>query len=155
MIKFLSWFFTLWALAVVTAVSVLGFRGSVSRKPPIEIFPDMDRQAKLRPQTLSKFAPWADGQSSRLQVAGTVARGSAWEDNERNTGKKPDGAFADHIPIPVNAALVKRGQERFGIYCQPCHGVLGDGKGITSKFGMANTANLNQERLIKIGRAHV
>jgi len=147
--KFLAIFFTFWALAVIAGVSVLGFRGAISRKPPIEIFPDMDRQAKLRPQTTTKFGAWADGQSSRLPVTGTVARGSAFEDNEKNTGKKADGAFTEVIPVPVNAQFVKRGQERFTIYCQPCHGALGDGKGITSKFGMAATANLHQERLIK------
>jgi mono/diheme cytochrome c family protein len=49
----------------------------------------------------------------------------------------------------VTAAVLKRGQERYSIYCQPCHGVLGDGKGITSKYGMGNTASLHQERLIK------
>jgi len=62
--KFLTYFFALWVLALVTGVSVAGLRGSLSRKPPLEVFPDMDRQPKLRPQTTTKFAGFADGLSS-------------------------------------------------------------------------------------------
>lgn len=146
---FLKYFLTLWLLAVVAVVSIAGFRGSTSRKPPIEIFPDMDRQPKLRPQTTTAFAGFADGQSSRLHVSGTVARGSAYEENELNTGKGADGKLVEANPMKVDAQFLKRGQERYGIYCQPCHGALGDGKGITSKYGMGNVANLHQERLVK------
>jgi mono/diheme cytochrome c family protein len=87
--------------------------------------------------------------SSRLPVAGTVARGAAWEDNEMNTGKKPDGSFADANPVPITAQVLKRGQDRFNIYCAPCHGATGQGKGITFKFGMTTVADLHQERLVK------
>jgi mono/diheme cytochrome c family protein len=108
----------------------------------------MDRQPKLRPQTTTKFAAWSDGQTSRPHPAGTVSRESNWEDNAFNTGRQ-GAAFVEAMPLEVTAALLKRGQERYSIYCQPCHGVLGDGKGITSKYGMGNTASLHQDRLIK------
>jgi len=130
--KFLAYFFTFWVLAVAAVVGVAGLRGSTSRRPPIEIWPDMDRQPKLRPQTTANFAGFADGLSSRLPVAGTIARGSAWEANEFNTGKKADGSFAEAMPVAVNAELVRRGKERFGIYCAPCHGAAGDGNGVSS-----------------------
>jgi len=146
---FLKYFLTLWALGVLAIASVAGLRGSTSRKPPIELFPDMDRQPKLRPQTTTAFSGFADGQSSRLHVAGTVARGSAYEENELNSGKGADGKLAEVNPLKVDSGLLHRGQERFGIYCQPCHGALGDGKGVTSKYGMGNVANLHQERLVK------
>lgn len=149
MSTFLKYFLTLWILGVVTVVGIAGLRGSTSRKPPIELFPDMDRQAKLRPQTTTTFAGFANGQSSRTHVPGTIARGSAYEDNELNTGKSADGKIAEVNPLKVDAQFLQRGQMQYGIYCQPCHGALGDGKGITSKFGMGNTANLHQERLVK------
>lgn len=153
--KFLAYFFTLWALGVVAVLGVAGLRGSTSRRPPIEVWPDMDRQPKLRPQTTAKFAGFADGLSSRLPVAGTVARGSAWEANEFNTGKKADGSFADAMPVAVDAELVRRGRERYGIYCAPCHGAAGDGNGVTTKFGMAAVAKLHDERLIKMGDGEI
>ena len=59
--------------------------GSASRRTPFEIFPDMDRQPKLRPQTRASF--FHDGLSSQLPVVGTVARGSAYEDIPFNTGR--------------------------------------------------------------------
>lgn len=149
MSTFLKYFLTLWILGVVTVVGIAGLRGSTSRKPPIELFPDMDRQAKLRPQTTTAFAGFANGQSSRTHVPGTVSRGSAYEDNELNTGKSADGKLAEVNPLKVDAQFLQRGQMQYSIYCQPCHGALGDGKGITSKFGMGNTANLHQERLVK------
>ena len=55
-----------------TAFGILGFQGKLSRKPPLELFPDMDRQAKLHPQEPNRF--FANGVSSQLPVAGTIAR---------------------------------------------------------------------------------
>ena len=146
--KFLTYFFTFWVLAVVVTVTIAGYRGQTSTKPPLEVFPDMKRQAKLRPETTTKFAGWSDGQSSRVHPTGTVSREANWDDTPYNTGKV-GAAFVDAIPVPVTAQMLKRGQERFTIYCQPCHGAAGDGKGVTSKFGMVLTANLHQDRLIK------
>jgi mono/diheme cytochrome c family protein len=83
-------------------------------------------------------------------VVGSVSRESAWEANELNTGKQADGSFTEAIPVPVTQALVARGQERYGIYCAPCHGVAGDGNGVTTKFGMAAVAKLHDERIIKL-----
>lgn len=145
---FLKYFFTLYVLGVALVVGIAGFRGSKTTRTPIEVFPDMDRQPKLRPQTTTKFAQWTDSQSSRVHPVGTVSRESAWEDNAFNTGKQ-GGAFVEAMPIEVNASVLKKGQEKFNVYCKPCHGALGDGKGITSKFGMGNVANLHQDRLIK------
>ncbi len=63
-------------LLVLLVVSLAGFRGSMSRRPPLEVFPDMDRQLKLRPQTVNGF--FADGRSSRLPVAGTIPRSAPY-----------------------------------------------------------------------------
>src|SRR3954468_18179884 len=60
------------ALAIVGTVSIMGFRGSISTKPPLEVFPDMDRQAKYKPQSASPF--FADGRADRPLPAGVVSR---------------------------------------------------------------------------------
>jgi mono/diheme cytochrome c family protein len=153
--KFLIFFLATWALAVVAIVSVAGLRGGLSRKPPLEVFPDMDRQPKLRPQTTTAFAGFADGQSSRMPVAGTVSRESFREADEFSTGKKADGAWVDAVPVTISRELVQRGRERYDIYCSPCHGVAGDGNGVTTKFGMAAVAKLHDERLIKMADGEI
>src|SRR5882672_9111242 len=113
----------LFGLTAVLIMVVAGKRGDVSRRPPIELFPDMDRQPKLRPQTGNETFP--DGLSSQLPVEGTVARGSAWQDTPQNTGKMPGPAapgttnWAQTIPVQVTPQLMARGRERFNINCSP------------------------------------
>lgn len=145
----MRYFFAGFALLVLLVVSVAGFRGSISRKPPIEIFSDMDRQPKVRPQTRDEF--FADGLASRLQVPGTVARGQRYADTPENTGRVTGTTnFVENIPVPVTAELLARGQQRFTIHCSPCHGGQGDGKGITTKLGMAVIANLHDPRIVQM-----
>ena len=95
------------AFLVVLTLSVMGYRGSLSTRPPIEIWPDMDHQAKYKPQAESKF--FADGRADRPIPAGTVPYGrglygsDAGEivkdagylraDDARYAGKNPDGSF--------------------------------------------------------------
>ena len=143
-------YFCLGFLLVSLAVfAVAGKRGSLSRKPPIEVFPDMDRQPKIRPQTPSAF--FADGRSSRMPVAGTIARGSHWQDIPMNTGRETGSTnFVATNPLPVNELVMARGRERFGITCQICHGPVGDGNGVTKKFGMAIVANLHDRRIVEM-----
>jgi len=153
--KFLVYFLLVWGLVVVAGVSIMGFRGGLSRKPPLEVFPDMDRQPKLRPQTVAGFAGFADGKSSRLHPAGTVSREAARELDETATGKKADGSFVDANPVAVTAELLARGRQRYDIYCSPCHGLAGDGNGVTTKFGMAAVAKLHDDRLIKMADGEI
>jgi mono/diheme cytochrome c family protein len=139
-------------------VGIAGFRGGLSRKPPIEIFPDMNRQLKLRPMVSDRFFP--NGVSSQLPPSGTIARseplqtiaGSVYpfEDAPVNTGRVIGTTnFVETNPLLVNEALLQRGHERFYIYCAPCHGRLGDGNGITKKLGlMPAVANLHDQRIV-------
>ena len=158
----MRYFLTLFVLAVIGVVSALGFRGDKSRKPPrmAEIFPDLNIQPKLRPQTVTRFDGFADGASSRVYPAGTVAQkmgfqdNTTWEDTAVNTGRDAKG-FAENNPVPVTAELVKRGQERFNIYCQPCHGAQGDGNGITKKLGMTTVANLHDQRIVRLNDGEI
>jgi hypothetical protein len=68
----MRYFLLIFIVVCIATVGILGFQGSTSRKPPFEIFPDMDRQAKLRPQTYDSFLP--NHQSSQTPVDGTIAR---------------------------------------------------------------------------------
>ncbi|MDD3179975.1 MAG: cytochrome c [Opitutaceae bacterium] len=144
-------YYTLVFLVVLT-VSILGFRGLRSTRPPIEVFPDLDRQAKYRPQAESVF--FADGRTDRPEPSGTVARGRTVAadpsflraDDFLYRGKSGDGSSARGFPVPVTDAFIRRGQERFAIYCQPCHGALGDGNGVTRGYNM-NPASFHDDRL--------
>ena len=157
------------AMMVFLVVSLAGFRGDVSRKPPLEIFADMDRQPKLRPMEPNGFFP--NGMSSQPLVEGTVARSEAIDLGE---GKKVYPFEKDHvvvsgfeqettntvasIPIRVTMNLMKRGQERFNISCAPCHGRQGDGNGVVKFFGFSaikdlhdpNVVNLNDGQLFRV-----
>jgi mono/diheme cytochrome c family protein len=135
-------------LVAVLVVAVAGKRGDISRKPPLEFFDDMDRQLKLRPQADAGF--FDDNRSSRLPVAGTVARGAHYENTPVNTGLIPGTTNGvEIIPIPVTRKLMERGRERYQISCLPCHGALADGNGITKIYGMAVVANLHDARIVK------
>ncbi len=136
-------YFLLTLGVIVLAVMVVaGKRGDISRKPPIELFPDMDRQPKLRPQAANSF--FKDGLSSQQPIDGAIARGSHYQDIPENTGKIPGTTnYVATIPVPVTTQLMARGRERYDISCAPCHGAQGDGKGITTKFGMAVIADLH------------
>ena len=139
-------------------VGIAGFRGGLSRKPPLEIFPDMDRQLKLRPQEPNPFFP--NGVSSQLPPSGTIARSEPiqtsagpvypFEEAPVNTGRVAGTTnFVETNPLPVTGELLQRGRERFDIYCAPCHGRLGDGNGITKKLGvMPAVANLHDQRFV-------
>ena len=129
----MRYFLLIFALSVVTVMGVFGKRGHTFKQPPLEIFPDMDRQPKLRPQQPS--FTFANGRSSQVPVAGTVARGDHYENNAINTGREGGTTnFAAHIPVTVTEQLMARGQQRFNIYCLPCLGPQGDGKGIVKKY---------------------
>lgn len=128
-------------------LSLAGFRGQISRKPPLFVFPDMDRQPKYQPQHESDF--FADNRTSRLPVPGTVARGSAVQDIPLNTGLITGSTnYVEVNPMAITPDLLEQGRGRFGIYCAPCHGQTGAGDGITTRFGMAIIANLNDPRIV-------
>ena len=146
-------------LCGVVVVSIAGFRGGKTRRPPIELFPDMDRQPKLRPQAHNSF--FTDQLSSRLPVEGTVARSKPvvvegrevypFEDTPLNTGRVPGTTnFVETLPLPMSEQLLARGQQRYTINCSPCHGAAGDGKGVTAKYNMLAMANFHDARLVKM-----
>ncbi|MGD0259276.1 MAG: cytochrome c [Verrucomicrobiota bacterium] len=153
-------FLAIFALCVLAAVGVLGFRGSHFRRPPLYIFPDMERQPKLRPQTANAF--FDNGLSSRLPVAGTIARSQPirvgnklvypWQDLPLTTGLVTGTTnFVEVNPLPVTDELLQRGQQVFNINCAACHSKLGDGNGTPKRINaMAVVANLHDKRIVEL-----
>ncbi len=90
---------------------------------------------------------FADGRSSRDPLPGTIARGHLNEDPVLAAGKTAAGAFADTPPFAVDRALLLRGQERFNIFCTPCHSQLGDGNGMIVQRGYKQPQSFHQDRL--------
>lgn len=154
----MRYFLLIFAVGVAMAVGIAGKRGSLSRKPPLYVFPDMRRQLKLRPQQPNEFFP--NGVSSQLPVPGAIARGKPiqtaaglvypYEDSPVYSGRLTGATnFIETNPLPVTAQLLQRGRERFTIYCAPCHGQAADGNGITKKLGvMLTVANLHDKRIV-------
>ena len=105
---------------------------------------DMHDQPKFKNFRPSQF--FEDGRSARPLVAGTVARGFLRDDAAFYAGKL-NGKFVDTLPIPVNRELVLRGQERFDVFCAPCHGRSGDGQGMIVKRGMKQPPSYHTDRL--------
>jgi mono/diheme cytochrome c family protein len=148
------------ALAAISVVTIAGFRGGLTRNRPIYVFPDMKWQFKLRPQTTAGFYAWQNDMSSRPKVMGAIPQrngfvdDTSWQLNALNTGKE-GGAFAALNPVPITLEFVRRGQDRYGVYCQPCHGAQGDGNGMTKKLGMTTVANLLDQRIIRMADGEI
>ncbi len=92
----------------------------------LQIVQDMDNQPRLNPQAASPV--FADGRAMRPNVPGTIARGQLRTDDFLYRGKVGTD-WATGFPMPVTEAVVRRGQERFNIFCAPCHGMTGAGNG--------------------------
>ncbi|HSW51523.1 MAG TPA: cytochrome c [Bryobacteraceae bacterium] len=133
--------------SLVLLLSLAGC-GVTTRQTPVEIFPDMDRQPKYKPQAASSF--FSDGRSSRSPVPGTVAAGQLRADDAYETGIA-SGMFAGGNPFPIDAAVLARGRERFDIYCAPCHDRTGSGKGIVPVRSSWIATNLHEERIRGMG----
>ena len=164
----LKYFFIMFAFLALVVFAMAGFRGQKSSQPPIEIFPDMDRQPKVKAQTPSEF--YADGRAARPPVSGTVPLGYAMPMHKLidgsvgqatgpykqiifsssptyiDTGKMGE-SWGTGIPFEMSPAVMGRGQQRFGIYCAVCHGATGAGNGIAQKFGLNTVQSLLQDRI--------
>ena len=104
----------------------------------------MHNQPKYRPLRPSPL--FADGSSARQPVAGTVARGTLNADEALFTGKTM-GVAVKQMPFPITAADLDRGQERFNIYCTPCHDQTGNGRGMVVQRGYRQPPSFHIERL--------
>jgi hypothetical protein len=116
---------------------------------------DMHDQPKYKPYRASDFFP--DHRSARDPVEGTVAQGQLHEDTYFQTGKVGN-AFGDALPFPVvleesdparaeHLLELKRGEERFNIYCTPCHDRTGSGNGMVVRRGYRRPPSFHIDRL--------
>ena len=105
---------------------------------------DMHTQPKYKPLEQSSF--FDDGRSSRPLLAGTVARGHLNDDEQLYTGKSGDEPVAT-FPFQINERDLRRGQERFNIYCSPCHDRTGKGEGMVVKRGLRGPPSYHIDRL--------
>jgi Cytochrome C oxidase, cbb3-type, subunit III len=108
---------------------------------------DMAMQPKDRPLWPSDF--FTDGRSARPLVENTVARGSLIE--EELFVPKDSNAF----PLPLNMELLERGEDRYKIFCAPCHGLQGDGNGMVAVRGMKHPPSYHQDRLRQVPNGYI
>jgi mono/diheme cytochrome c family protein len=151
------------AFVLVLTVSFLGFRGTPFTRPPIDVFPEwafpgMKQNRRMHPQEGSAF--FADGLADRAAPPHVIAYpyGPVPEyqgaDEFLLHGKElPQGGIeltaAKGFPpsLVLDAKFLQRGRERFTIYCAPCHGAVGDGNGVTKRYGMGATPTYHDDRL--------
>jgi mono/diheme cytochrome c family protein len=170
-------FLVIFLLCTIAIIAVFGFRGQTSTGPPLELFPDMVRQMKVRAQApLNLFA---DGRGPRLPVGGTVPIGyempkpggseppaaevGSWSHPSAGFSAGTDyyntGKMGDHwgtgIPTTVTRELMERGQQRFNITCAMCHGAAAAGNGITKQYGLATVVSLQDERIRKMSDGEI
>ena len=142
---------TIKILCLVTLAAVLGAalvgcaRGRKSEEPPIHLNPNMDDQPKYKAQAESEF--FEDGATMRMPVPGTVARGELRDDDVFYKGKNPDGSFVKEAPVEADLKFIKRGRERYDIYCAPCHSRVGDGRGIMITRGYIPPPTFHSDRI--------
>jgi mono/diheme cytochrome c family protein len=153
-------------LAILPFAIVALIQARLSEAPRIAPFQDMGVQPKLKTQAVDHL--FADDRAMRLPVPGTVARGHLEDDDFFYRGfasgplvvnpqtKKPEPAwYAGYPPgLTVDAVLLHRGQQRFNIYCAPCHGEAGYGDGMVHHHALAlqtpgwiQPANLHEVRV--------
>ena len=132
--------------ALCAAVLALGAcRGQPSHKQPIHLVPDMDWQPKFSPEEETPL--FEDGRTMRPIPAGTVAQGQLFEDEGFHTGMVGPKYLAK-APVPVDDKVIRRGRDRFNIYCSPCHDRSGSGQGMVVKRGYPLPINLTSERVL-------
>ncbi len=129
-------------LALIPFALIAKARASKSTEPHYHVFGDMDFQDKVKSDTA--FNLFEDGRGNRGEIAGTVARGSLKADSAYYTGLEKAGGDQWITGLPkqfeVTPATVKRGQQRYNIYCAPCHGFDGRGQGAIPKRATASGA---------------
>ncbi len=114
---------------------------------------DMHDQPKFIPLRPSGF--FGDSRSERPLITGTVARGHLKDDTAFYTGKGPDGKFVNEFPFPVTKEVVERGQQRFNIYCAPCHDATGAGYGMIVRRGYRHPPSYHIEQLRNVQNGYL
>jgi len=124
-----------WIIPIIVIIGLISLiplaqitidRATPSAQPRPSLINDMDHQPKFRTQSVNEM--FADGRAMRPEIEGAVARGELNADDHMNRGIV-DGKWAEKFPLQVTDELMERGRDRYDIFCAPCHGLTGDGRG--------------------------
>ena len=112
----------------------------------------MGGQPSYKPQDENPM--FADHRAARPLVPGTVFRGDLRADDALYTGKV-NGKEVDEFPIKITREVLERGENRFNIYCSPCHSKLGDGNGMIVQRGVSRPPSYYEDRLLTAPLGHI
>jgi mono/diheme cytochrome c family protein len=158
LVPLMRWVFLGVALVVAIVMYAMGPRGAISNRRPLMLISDMDFQPRYNPQAASPF--FADHRAMRTPPAGTVPfAGGDYDSDAGSPRQNPDFLKADDAyyrgkqgsgwvaqnPVKLDLALLRRGQERYEIFCTTCHGATGTGKGVMTQYGMVGVASITDE----------
>lgn len=115
-----------------------------SEEPPLMVIPDMDDQFRLKPQGEARF--FADNRAQRDPVEGTLPREGKIYPFAMGDVDSAEKYFAAGNPLPKTEFVLARGQNRFNVYCSPCHNYTGTGDGLVQKKGFGNEVTMNLTR---------
>lgn len=143
------------AAAIALPAVLTSCRGTISKKPPVHPNMNMDQQKRFEPQEENDF--FADKRAMRQPVKGTIARGHLRHNKPYYQGINEDSSFVENIPVKVTKSFMYHGQDRFNIYCTPCHGLAGDGKGVvtTGNYGFVPAPSYHQDRLRNVPDGYI
>lgn len=154
----MRWVFLGIGLLTAVVVSFMGRRGEVHDGRPWVFITDMSFEPRYNAQAAGPF--FADGRVMQTPPAGTVPFGGAdYESDAGSPRQNPDflreddqyyrgkngQAWVTQNPLKLDVVLLRRGQERFNIYCAPCHGATGVGNGIMTQYGMVGVASITDD----------
>lgn len=152
--------YLIFAAVIFSFFLLEGCRGDKSSQPPVLLIRNMVDQTSYGPQSVNEF--YKDKRAARDPVVGTVAQGEAKIDSRLYLGIEPSSAkpagenskpnWVKKFPIGLSDAVLKRGQDRFNIYCSPCHGYDGNSDGLAAQAsgGSIRPTNLHDARLNKM-----
>ncbi|HLP40428.1 MAG TPA: cytochrome c [Fibrobacteria bacterium] len=141
------------ALGLASLLALAGCRGQASQKPPLWIKHGMEFQPKALSYARSKFT--SDGRAMRMPPEGTVAVGLLKEDDIFWRGGKDTSSLVATNPLRITTFVMERGQERFNIYCTPCHGATGVGDGLVIKRGFTPPPNFHDDRIVGLPDGYI
>ncbi|MBI5283065.1 MAG: cytochrome c [Candidatus Solibacter usitatus] len=134
-------------LLIAAAGLILGACSNFpSRQTPIWVWDDMKKQDKYKAQMSSAF--FADGRASRRPVEGALAQEHYRADEAYFTGVADGGLYVARNPEPLTREVLLRGQNKFNVYCSPCHDRTGSGRGIVPAKATWIPGNMHDERVV-------